>query len=181
MSGGRIVISPHQDSSIIAKRSAIIGNTCLYGATGGEFYAAGQAGERFAVRNSGATAVVEAVGYHGCEYMTSGTVVVLGRTGANFAAGMTGGRVFVLDMDDNFERRCNPEQVTVAKLDIADDSADRALVKILIEAHVRYTGSVWGQRILNNFEHFIFKFRVVAPKQGNVETAAVAVPLRVVG
>ncbi len=181
MSGGRIAISPHQDSTIVAKRSTIIGNTCLYGATGGELYAAGQAGERFAVRNSGATAVVEAVGYHGCEYMTGGTVVVLGRTGANFAAGMTGGRAFVLDLHDNFERRCNPEQVTVSKLNTSEDSADRLTVKALIEAHVSYTGSEWGQRILSNFEHFMFKFRVVEPKQDNVEKSAITVPLKVVG
>jgi len=181
MSGGRIAISPQAESTIVAKRSAIIGNTCLYGATGGELYAAGQAGERFAVRNSGATAVVEAVGYHGCEYMTSGTVVVLGRTGANFAAGMTGGKAFVLDINDNFERRCNPAQVTVSRLDTLEDSADKALLKSLIEAHVRYTGSEWGQRILDNFEHFMFKFRVVDPKLENIEKPAVAVPLKVVG
>jgi glutamate synthase (NADPH/NADH) large chain len=181
MSGGCIAISPHPDSSIVAKRSAIIGNTCLYGATGGELYAAGQAGERFAVRNSGAIAVVEAVGYHGCEYMTGGTVVVLGRTGANFAAGMTGGRAFVLDMNDNFERRCNPEQVTISKLDTSEDSPDKALVKSLVEDHVSYTGSEWGQRILENFEHFMFKFRVVNPKLENAEKSAVTVPLKVVG
>lgn len=181
MSGGRIAISPHDDSTIVAKRSAIIGNTCLYGATGGELYAAGQAGERFAVRNSGATVVVEGVGYHGCEYMTGGTVVVLGRTGANFAAGMTGGRAFVLDINENFAPRCNPEQVTVSKLDTNDGSADCALVKSLIEAHVRYTGSEWGQRILDNFDHFMFKFRVVDPKQENIETRSATVPLKVVG
>ena len=181
MSGGRIAISPHPDATIVAKRSAIIGNTCLYGATGGELYAAGQAGERFAVRNSGAVAVVEGLGYHGCEYMTSGTVVVLGRTGANFAAGMTGGRAFVLDMNDNFERRCNQEQVTVANINTAEDSSDRALLMALIEAHVRYTGSVWGQRILDNFDHFMFNFRVVEPRQDNVEKKAVSMPLKVVG
>jgi glutamate synthase (NADPH/NADH) large chain len=181
MSGGRIAISPHKDSTIVAKRSAIIGNTCLYGATGGELYAAGQAGERFAVRNSGATVVVEGVGYHGCEYMTDGVVVVLGRTGANFAAGMTGGRAFVLDVNDNFERRCNPEQVNVSKLDTAEGSADKALVKSLIEAHVRYTGSEWGQRILDNYEHFMFNFCVVDPKQENVKLPAAPVPLKVVG
>ncbi len=181
MSGGRIAISPHPDSSIVAKRSAIIGNTCLYGATGGELFAAGQAGERFAVRNSGAVAVVEAVGYHGCEYMTSGTVVVLGRTGANFAAGMTGGRAFVLDMNENFERRCNPEQVTVSNADTSEGSADRALLEALITAHVRHTGSEWGQRILDNFDHFMFNFRVVRPREENVEKKAVSVPLKVVG
>jgi glutamate synthase (NADPH/NADH) large chain len=180
MSGGRIAISPQNESSLVAKRSAIIGNTCLYGATGGELYAAGQAGERFAVRNSGAITVVEAVGYHGCEYMTSGIVVVLGRTGANFAAGMTGGRAFVLDVNENFERRCNPGQVTVSNLDTTEGSADLALVRSLVEAHVRYTDSDWGQRILDNFEHFMYKFRVVDPKQENVKMPA-AVPLKVVG
>ena len=181
MSGGRIAISPHHESTIVAKRSAIIGNTCLYGATGGELYVAGQAGERFAVRNSGATAVVEAVGYHGCEYMTRGTVVVLGRTGSNFAAGMTGGRAFVLDINENFEPRCNLAQVTVSKLDTSEDSKDRVRLQSLIEAHVLYTGSEWGQRILDNFEHFIFKFRVVEPRQENVEKPASPLPLKVVG
>ena len=180
MSGGRIAISPQNESSIVAKRSAIIGNTCLYGATGGELYAAGQAGERFAVRNSGAITVVEAVGYHGCEYMTSGIVVVLGRTGANFAAGMTGGRAFILDINGNFERRCNPGQVTVSNLDTTEGSADLALVRSLVEAHVRHTDSDWGQRILDNFEHFMYKFRVVDPKQENVKIPA-TVPLKVVG
>ena len=181
MSGGRIAISPHRESSIVAKRSAIIGNTCLYGATGGELYAAGQAGERFAVRNSGATAVVEGVGYHGCEYMTGGTVVVLGRAGSNFGAGMTGGRAFVLNVSESFERRCNMELVTVSRLDTAEGSADCALVKSLIESHVRYTGSKWGQRILDNFNHFMFKFRVVEPKRAKDEPALPPVPLKVVG
>ncbi len=181
MSGGRIAISPPQESGIVAKRSAIIGNTCLYGATGGEFYAAGLAGERFAVRNSGATVVVEGVGYHGCEYMTSGVVVVLGRTGANFAAGMTGGRAFILDIDENFERRCNPDQVNISRMNTSEGSEDKALVKSLIEAHVRHTGSDWGQRILNDFEHFALKFRVVEPKRENVKLPDTAVPLRVVG
>ena len=181
MSGGRIAIAPTRESGIVAKRSAIIGNTCLYGATGGELYAAGQAGERFAVRNSGATAVVEAVGYHGCEYMTGGTVVVLGRTGANFAAGMTGGQAFVLDINENFEPRCNPAQVTVSRLNTDEGSADKALLKSLIETHVLYTGSDWGQRILDNFEHFMLKFRVVNPKRDNLKLEATAAPLRVVG
>ena len=181
MSGGRIAISPTEDSGIVAKRSAIIGNTCLYGATGGELFAAGKAGERFAVRNSGATVVVEGVGYHGCEYMTGGIVVVLGRTGANFGAGMTGGRAFVLDIDEFFERRCNKAQVTVSKLNTDEGSADKALVKSLIEAHVRHTGSEWGQRVLDNFEHFMLKFRVVDPKQESAKVPASAVPLRVVG
>ncbi len=118
---------------------------------------------------SGATVVVEDVGYHGCEYMTDGVVVVLGRTGANFAAGMTGGRAFVLDINDNFERRCNPEQVNVSKLDTAEGSADKALLKSLIKDHVRYTGSEWGQRILDNYEHFMFNFCVVHDQKASSE------------
>ncbi len=113
--------------------------------------------------------------------MTSGIVVVLGRTGANFAAGMTGGRAFVLDLHENFERRCNLEQVCVSKLDKAEDSQDKVLLKSLIETHVSYTGSEWGQRILNNFEHFMFKFRVVEPKRESGEKPAATVPLKVVG
>ena len=181
MSGGCIAISPPPESSIVAKRSAIIGNTCLYGATGGELYAAGQAGERFAVRNSGATAVVEGVGYHGCEYMTSGTVVVLGRSGSNFAAGMTGGRAFVLDISKSFESRCNLSQVTVSRLDTSEGSADCALVKSLIEAHVRHTGSEWGQRLLDNFDHFSLNFRVVEPKQDVAKKTTAPAPMKVVG
>jgi glutamate synthase (NADPH/NADH) large chain len=180
MSGGRIAISPHPDSPIVAKRSTIAGNTCLYGATGGEFFAAGQAGERFAVRNSGATAVVEAVGHHGCEYMTGGTVVVLGRTGSNFAAGMTGGKAFVLDISRNFERRCNMDQVVVNKLAGGADSADANFLLSLIEKHVKHTGSEWGQRILNNFEHFVLKFHVVEPLRANPPGQADIAPLKVV-
>ncbi len=97
------------------------------------------------------------------------------------AAGMTGGKAFVLDINENFERRVNPAQVTVSKLNTAEDSADRVLVKSLVEAHVKHTGSEWGQRILDNFEHFMFKFRVVEPKQENAEKPAVPVPLKVVG
>jgi glutamate synthase (NADPH/NADH) large chain len=165
MCGGRIVIAPHPDAQFKANRAAIVGNTCLYGATGGEFFAAGQAGERFAVRNSGATAVVEGVGYHGCEYMTGGVVLVLGRTGSNFAAGMTGGQAFVLDMDERFEKRCNTGQVTVQDLDTAEKSQDRQLVISLLERHIEFTGSEWGKRILDNFEHYLFYFRSVVPKE----------------
>jgi len=181
MSGGRVAISPHADSTVVAKRSAIIGNTCLYGATGGELFAAGQAGERFAVRNSGTTAVVEGVGHHGCEYMTGGSVVILGRTGANFAAGMTGGRAYVLDMNEDFEHRCNPAQVRVSNLNTREDSLERASLVNLIQRHVRFTGSEWGERILDNFEHFMFFFRVIEPKQQKPANQAVPVALKVVG
>ena len=158
----------------MAKRSAIAGNTCLYGATGGAFFAAGQAGERFGVRNSGATAVVEGVGHHGCEYMTSGEVLILGRTGSNFAAGMTGGVAYV-----------NHQSVTVQDIDCSEDSADVAAIKRLLERHVALTDSAWGKKILEGFDHFMFYFRVVRPKvdkeamkQGGTVQS---VPLKVVG
>jgi glutamate synthase (NADPH/NADH) large chain len=112
--------------------------------------------------------------------MTGGVVMVLGHTGANFAAGMTGGRAFVLDINGNFERRCNPDQVTVSNLDTEEESADRLLVTSLIEAHVHHTGSEWGQHILENFEHFVLKFRVVDPKQAIPNKTAAAAPLKVV-
>jgi glutamate synthase (NADPH/NADH) large chain len=180
MCGGRIAIAPHPEAEFVAKRSAIIGNTCLYGATGGELFAAGQAGERFAVRNSGATAVVEGVGHHGCEYMTGGIVLILGRTGSNFAAGMTGGRAFVLDIDERFEGRCNKEQVSVTDLDTSEGSADLALVKSLIAQHVSHTNSEWGARLMENFEHYIFYFRSVKPRDSAVSEKSADIPLKVV-
>ena len=113
--------------------------------------------------------------------MTGGTVVILGRTGANFAAGMTGGRAFVLDMNENFERRCNPAQVTVTSLNTREDSLERAALLNLIQRHVRFTGSEWGARILENFDHFMFFFRVVEPKQHKTAETLVPVTLKVVG
>ncbi|MFT5141252.1 MAG: glutamate synthase (NADPH/NADH) large chain [Rhodothermales bacterium] len=165
MCGGRLLSAPHADATFKARQSTIIGNTCLYGATGGELFAAGQAGDRFAVRNSGAIAVIEGTGYHCCEYMTGGVVLVLGRTGSNFAAGMTGGQAFVLDMDEEFEKRCNTGEVEVRNLDTSESSAERNLVYSLIEQHVEYTASEWGMRLLSNFEHYLFYFRAVIPKE----------------
>jgi glutamate synthase (NADPH/NADH) large chain len=179
MSGGLIAIAPHPDADIVAKRSVIAGNTCLYGATGGEMYLAGQAGERFAVRNSGATVVVEGVGHHGCEYMTSGTVLVLGRTGSNFAAGMTGGQAFVLDMDELFARRCNRNSVEVSNIDTLERSADAQLVKSLLSRHVEFTGSPWASKLLEEFDYFTHYFRAVRP--GREEDAeAVTIPMKLV-
>ena len=113
MAGGRIVLHPPKDAGYVARDAVIVGNTCLYGATGGELYAAGRAGERFGVRNSGALAVVEGVGDHCCEYMTGGIVVVLGRTGLNFGAGMTGGFAYVLDIERDFVDRYNHELIDI--------------------------------------------------------------------
>jgi glutamate synthase (NADPH/NADH) large chain len=164
MSGGRIVVRTPRNSNLVSRRHVIIGNTCLYGATGGELYAAGQAGERFAVRNSGAIAVVEGLGAHGCEYMTGGTVVVLGSVGWNFAAGMTGGEAYVLDMSNAFEPYCNTEFVTVAKLSELKDATKVERLHRLIEQHARLTQSEWAEQILESFEHYVEAFKYIAPK-----------------
>jgi glutamate synthase (NADPH/NADH) large chain len=158
--GGRLAIYPPAASSFIPEENIIIGNTTLYGATAGELYARGVAGERFAVRNSGARAVVEGVGDHGCEYMTGGVVVVLGRTGRNFAAGMSGGMAFVFDRDGEFSKRCNREMVELESL---VDESDIWLVHDMIEQHVRFTNSALGRRILDNWELMVSRFIKVMP------------------
>jgi len=160
LSGGRIIVFPPRDSSFPSEDNVIIGNTVLYGATSGSLFAAGVAGERFAVRNSGATAVVEGVGDHGCEYMTGGVVVVLGRTGRNFAAGMSGGTAYVFDRDHSFRERCNPEMV---ELDAVTNESEIWLVYGIIEDHVRLTGSLVGERILDNWELMLRHFVKVLP------------------
>ena len=139
----------------------IIGNVALYGATSGEAYIRGVAGERFAVRNSGAVAVVEGVGDHGCEYMTGGRVVVLGRTGRNFAAGMSGGVAYVLDANASFARRCNPEFVDLEPLDRDDDVE---LVMELLKRHVRHTGSTLAARLLTDWSATVKRFVKVMPR-----------------
>jgi glutamate synthase domain-containing protein 3 len=167
MSGGRIVVSPPPND---AGDPSLIGNTVLYGATGGELYCAGAAGERFAVRNSGATAVVEGVGSHGCEYMTGGLVVVLGPVGRNFAAGMTGGLAVVHDPDALLERRLNDELVELAPL--ADETAER--VRKTLDAHARFTGSARAAELLESWQAALAAFRVVCPRAD--VAAAEAVP-----
>src|SRR5205807_1472337 len=147
LSGGTLSVFPPRPSTFVPEDNIIIGNVALYGATGGEAYVRGLAGERFAVRNSGAQAVVEGVGDHGCEYMTGGRVVVLGRTGRNFAAGMSGGIAYLLDA-----RFCNLEMVAVEEL---QDPEEIALVRGMIERHVRYTGSVPGERALQSWPRFL--------------------------
>ncbi|TMI83085.1 MAG: glutamate synthase large subunit, partial [Bacillati bacterium ANGP1] len=148
MTGGEIVITPPEPLRAAASRHVIMGNTVLYGATGGRLFAAGRAGERFAVRNSGAVAVVEGVGDHGCEYMTGGTVVVLGDTGRNFGAGMTGGSAFVLDEQGTFERRLNPALVTAGRV---SDPGDAAHLRDLVMAHREATGSPRAAEILEEW------------------------------
>jgi glutamate synthase (NADPH/NADH) large chain len=164
MTAGRIVIMPPKESSFKAAETVIIGNTCLYGATGGRLFAAGQAGERFGVRNSGAYAVVEGVGDHCCEYMTDGCVVVLGRTGINFGAGMTGGFAYVLDMDRHFVDHYHHGLIDIHRITPETMEAHLHHLRSLIQDHVRYTGSVWGNEILEEFRTYMSKFWVVKPK-----------------
>ena len=160
LSGGRLAIRPPAEAKFVAEDNVIIGNTALYGATAGELFARGLAGERFAVRNSGARAVVEGCGDHGCEYMTGGAVVVLGPTGRNFAAGMSGGTAYVFDKDKTFRDKVNKEMVELESL---VDESDLFLVYGLIEDHVRLTGSAVGRRILDNWELMVPRFVKVMP------------------
>jgi glutamate synthase (NADPH/NADH) large chain len=188
LSGGRIVIYPPRDCPIVPEDNIIVGNTVLYGAISGECYFRGVAGERFAVRNSGAIAVVEGLGDHGCEYMTGGVVVVLGETGRNFAAGMSGGVAYVLNHNGDFERRCNLAMVELEPIP-AEDSALESLehqggdlethglvdilrdmnrndvlrLRNLIERHRRYTGSERAQHILDNWASYLPRFVKVMP------------------
>ena len=170
MAGGKITINPPENSSFKSNESTIIGNTCLYGATGGKLYAAGQAGERFAVRNSGAHAVVEGVGDHGCEYMTGGCVTVLGNTGINFGAGMTGGFAYVLDMDHRFVDHYNHELIDIHRISIETAEAHKNHLHDVIQEYVNETNSEWGQHILDNFSDFIGKFWLVKPKAAELDS-----------
>jgi glutamate synthase (NADPH) large chain len=160
LSGGKIAIYPPRQSTFVPEENILIGNVALYGATAGEAYFRGVAGERFAVRNSGAHAVVEGVGDHGCEYMTGGRVVVIGKTGRNFAAGMSGGLAYVLDVAGDFKRRCNAEMVELEALE-ADDAEQ---VKEMLKRHVRYTNSTVAQKLLDNWKASQTKFVKVIPK-----------------
>ncbi|MDY6942586.1 MAG: glutamate synthase large subunit [Pseudomonadota bacterium] len=164
MAGGKLVLHPPPNSGFVGKDTVIMGNTCLYGATGGKLFAAGQAGERFAVRNSGAIAVVEGVGDHGCEYMTGGVVVVMGGTGLNFGAGMTGGFAYVLDLERNFVDRHNHELIDIHRVTPEHMEAQRVYLKDLIKEHVQETGSPWGQEILDSFSDYVGQFWLVKPK-----------------
>ncbi len=160
LSGGRIVVFPPRASTFRARDNIITGNVNLFGATSGEVFINGMAGERFAVRNSGATAVVEGVGDHGCEYMTGGVVVVLGRTGVNFAAGMSGGVAFVLDEDQLFDTKCNLEMVDIEPVSAP---ADAALLHALVERHVKLTGSEHAGRLVRDWTEIMPRFVKVMP------------------
>jgi glutamate synthase (NADPH/NADH) large chain/glutamate synthase (ferredoxin) len=164
MSGGEIVIVPPV-TRIDSARDIIMGNTVLYGATGGSLYAGGRAGERFCVRNSGARAVVEGIGEHGCEYMTNGTVVVLGSTGRNFGAGMTGGKAYVLDIAGDFERRYNPEYVSLHRVEADDDVRE---LQAMIYRHLELTNSTRACDILADWVQYQSMFWKVVPVQTGV-------------
>ncbi len=170
MADGRIVIRPPRNARYVAHESTILGNTCLYGATGGELYAAGRAGERFAVRNSGALAVVEGAGDHCCEYMTGGVVAVLGRTGLNFGAGFTGGMAYVLDRDRDFVDRYNHELIDILRINAEGFEHHRSHLQDLLETHIRHTGSAHAQGIIDNFRDHLGKFWLVKPKAVSIET-----------
>ncbi|MFX3632189.1 MAG: glutamate synthase large subunit [Candidatus Pristimantibacillus sp.] len=161
LSGGKIIVAPSPKATFVAEDNVIIGNTALYGATDGEAYIRGIAGERFAVRNSGVKVVVEGVGDHGCEYMTGGRVVILGGTGRNFAAGMSGGIAYVYDATGDFYKECNIEMVLLERLEEQEDIAE---LRGMIERHVEYTESAIGSRILNDWDTSLGKFIKVIPK-----------------
>ncbi len=211
LSGGRIIVYPPRESSIVPEESIIIGNTVLYGAIEGECYFRGVAGERFAVRNSGAVAVVEGAGDHCCEYMTGGVVVVLGRTGRNFAAGMSGGIAYVLDEDKSFEKRCNMSMIELepvlaeeqaswehyhasgdldhhGRVDVMSDMSryDNERLHQLIANHARYTGSARAKEILAKWNEYLPKFRKVMPVEyrralAEMKATEVVIPLAAAG
>jgi glutamate synthase (NADPH/NADH) large chain len=160
LSGGRLIIYPPKQAGFAPERIILIGNVALYGATSGEAYFRGIAAERFCVRNSGATAVIEGVGDHGLEYMTGGRAVILGPTGRNFAAGMSGGVAWVWDPNDVFLVNCNLEMVELEKV---TDAAGEQELRTLIENHLRYTGSTVARRILDHWETSIGQFHKVMP------------------
>jgi glutamate synthase domain-containing protein 3 len=159
LSGGVLSLRPPENAAFRAEENVIAGNTILYGATAGRAFFCGLAGERFAVRNSGATAVVEGLGDHGCEYMTGGTVVVLGRTGRNFGAGMSGGIAYVLDDDGTFAERCNRELVGLEPLAVDEAS----IVRELMQEHERRTGSRLAGRLLDDWQRAQLRFVKVIP------------------
>ncbi|PMG86771.1 glutamate synthase large subunit [Vibrio breoganii] len=168
MAGGKISIRPHLGSAFESQQAAIIGNTCLYGATGGKLFAAGRAGERFAVRNSGTIAVVEGAGDNACEYMTGGIVAILGATGVNFGAGMTGGFAYVFDHNQDFQGRVNQESVEAISLESLVIHQEH--LRGLIAEHLEETASSHAEAILANFDHWIPRFYLIKPKAADLNT-----------
>ena len=160
LSGGRLVIYPPKESTFIPEENIIVGNVCLYGATGGQAFFRGRAAERFCVRNSGAHTVIEGVGDHGCEYMTGGRVVILGPTGRNFAAGMSGGIAYIWDPNDEFLRNCNLGMVALEKVENEEDVDE---LKTLIELHQNYTASTVATSVLDRWDETLPQFVKVMP------------------
>jgi len=169
MAGGKLVVYPPRNSEFKSQETTIIGNTCLYGATGGRLFAAGIAGERFGVRNSGCHAVVEGAGDHCCEYMTGGTITVLGPTGVNFGAGMTGGFAYVLDQDRSFIDKYNSELVEIHRVSAEYMEPYRNHLRNEVREFVAETGSAWGATLLDNFEDYVGKFWLVKPKAADLD------------
>lgn len=161
LSGGKIILYPPKGSTFVAEENIITGNVAFYGATGGEAYIRGLAGKRFCVRNSGVRAVVEGVGDHACEYMTGGKAVIIGPTGRNFAAGMSGGIAYVLDEAGDFATRCNTEMVDLEQL---EDPEEIRELHDMIQNHVKYTGSAKGDRVLADWDNMVPKFVKVMPR-----------------
>jgi glutamate synthase (NADPH) large chain len=174
MAGGKLVLRPPRTSTFKSNKTSIMGNTCLYGATGGKLFAAGTAGERCGVRNSGAFVVVEGAGDHCCEYMTGGVVTVLGPTGANFGAGMTGGFAYVLDQGNNFVDLYNHELVDIHRVNTEALEAHRNHLRRTIEEFTRETESAWGEYLLHNFDDYIGKFWLVKPKAAAIGSLLVS-------
>jgi glutamate synthase (NADPH/NADH) large chain len=168
MAGGKVVVRPFAEATFKSQDTAILGNTCLYGATGGKLFAAGRAGERFGVRNSGCHAVIEGAGDHCCEYMTGGMVTVLGETGYNFGAGMTGGFAYVLDRDNTFVDKYNHELVDIHRIATEQMESYKNHLRSVIEEFTAETGSAWGQEILDNFYDYCGKFWLIKPKAASL-------------
>jgi glutamate synthase domain-containing protein 3 len=162
LSGGKLIVYPPRKSTFKADENILIGNTVLYGATNGEAFFSGIAGERFGVRNSGAIAIVEGVGDHGCEYMTGGRVIVLGQTGRNFAAGMSGGIAYVLDEKGYFKQRCNQGMVELGPL---NQVSEAKWVKEMVQRHLQYTQSEQASRLLQDWDNIFEKFIRVMPTE----------------
>src|SRR5579872_4399236 len=170
MAGGKIVLRHSRNARFVHNETIIMGNTCLYGATGGQLFAAGVAGVRFAVRNSGAVAVIEGAGDHCCEYMTGGAVCVLGRTGVNFGAGFTGGFAYVLDLERNFVDRYNHELIDISRIHPEAMQSHAQHLEALLERHGAETQSAWAQEILGDLRTYLPKFWVVKPKAASIDS-----------
>ena len=169
MNGGRIVIKNEAPVLAANVETVLVGNTCLYGATGGELYVSGRAGERFAVRNSGASAVIEGAGDHCCEYMTGGQVTVLGSVGANFGAGMTGGFAYVLDEDKSFFDKCNRGLVNLERIHTEEMQSHRKHLKETIAEHYKQTNSIKAKELIEDFDRFEPYFWLVVPAASNIQ------------